>query len=119
MNLYEIRDKVAERTLQLVIAENDGMAVRNNLPNFWRFLPQSDVELWKVGKFDEKDGLGDFYTLKEKVDIETAYKFPETKVKNESTTLNEDLKKVHEMQASVNETQEAHKARDTENIETF
>lgn len=99
--LYEIRDRIGKTTLNIVIAESDGQAVRDNMPNFWRFIPKDDVELYEIGEFDRSTGTGDIGGGKRKVDIEYAYKFPETIAKNESKDVNSDIQAMQKISAEI------------------
>lgn len=97
--MYAAVDKVSGTAFTVFTAVNDGMAVRNNMPNFWRILPKNDVTLYQVGSIDD-ESLVVVETCKREVDVDNAYKFPEIEVKNDSTTLQEDLIKFRAIQTT-------------------
>lgn len=76
MKLYSIYDKIKGLTLAVFMAENDGIAIRENAPNFSRVIPLGDLDLYCLGSIDEKTqeiSLGPLATVSW-----DSYKFPES-----------------------------------------
>lgn len=99
--IYEIRDRIGNTTLNLVIAESAGQAVRDNMPNFWRFLPKEDVEMYEIGTWNRSTGVGFMKEQRLKIDIETAYRFPEVVAKNESKSVAEDIQTMQKIETEI------------------
>lgn len=52
MKLYTIVDKIKHSSIAVFMAENDGIAIRENAPTFSRVLPLGDLSLVCIGDFD-------------------------------------------------------------------
>lgn len=119
--IFELKDMVANTTVVLVIAETAGQAVRDNCPIFWQQIPQGDLQITEVGEWDRNKSKGSFYKKPIVINWREEYKFPEVKAKNESRTVEEDIKKMQKVKEEIEEntTKEAIEARNTTNTQKF
>lgn len=76
MNVYSIFDKIKGNSIAIFMAENDGLAVRENAPAFSRVIPLGDLALYCIGSFDTK--TQEFKAISPVVVDWDSYKFPET-----------------------------------------
>lgn len=76
MKLYSIVDKIKGSAIAVFMAENDGIAIRENAPTFSRVLPLGDLQLVCLGEFDV-DSLNIIAITPTYIDW-TNYKFPES-----------------------------------------
>lgn len=76
LNLYCVRDKVADNVVCTFTCANDGLAVRENVVALSKVAPLGDLELNRVGTLDEKT-LAVSSSPVTVVSWES-YKFPET-----------------------------------------
>lgn len=79
LNLYAVRDKIADKVLCVFHSTNNGMAVRENLPALSRVAPINDLELNRIGTIDDVT----MEIVKDSPVIVSwdSYKFPESPVK--------------------------------------
>lgn len=127
MNLYEARDTVANggkgRTIAIFADETDGRAVRNTMPNFWRYIEPQYTELYKIGTWNDLEGNGAITLPKEKIDMQFAAEHPEVKAENESKDRSTDYQTMQKIQAEIENNQEtvvaAAEARNVQSTENF
>lgn len=115
LKIYAIKDIVADRIVTIFTSATDGEAVRNNMPNAWQILPKKDVELLRIGEFNEKNYIVSPTPI-ETVNL-NSYMFPEIEAKNESTTQNEDIKKMQEQIAEIQKNINKEAANEARNME--
>lgn len=80
INLYVVRDKVADNVVCAFTAQNDGLAIRQNLPPLSRVFPVQDLELNHVGVLDEL--TLEIENVPNRVISWDEYKFPVSPMKN-------------------------------------
>lgn len=79
LKLYCVRDKVADKSLCVFTAVNDGMAIRENGVALSRVAPLGDLELNAIGTFD--DETMEIAKTPNVIVSWDSYKFPESPVK--------------------------------------
>lgn len=79
LNLYCVRDKVADNVICSFSAPNDGLAVRENVIALSKVCPLGDLELVHIGYLDEK--TLDCSSASRSVVSWDSYKFPESPLK--------------------------------------
>lgn len=79
LNLYCVRDKVADNVICSFSCPNDGLAVRENLPSLSKVAPLGDLELNRIGQLDEK--TLEVSAVPVTVVAWDSYKFPESPLK--------------------------------------
>lgn len=77
MKLYSIVDSIKGSAIAVFMAENDGIAVRENAPTFSRVLPLGDLVLKCLGEIDVDDLKVDLFPAPVTVKWDS-YKFPES-----------------------------------------
>lgn len=82
MNFYVWYDDVAKECTDYFSAPNDGVAVRNTAIVVSQRHFIKDMSLWLVGTFDTSRLDGFTPSQPVKVDVATAYKYPEVKSKD-------------------------------------
>lgn len=75
MKLYLVKDIVSKRYFTCFLAEEDGAAVRDNLPLICRIKPHDDLQIDCVANFNPTDGTIEIFPPYS-VDLNT-YKFDE------------------------------------------
>lgn len=78
LNLYVVRDRVADTVMCAFSSENDGMAIRQNYGSLSRVAPIGDLELLQVGEINEK--TLELNVLPSRVVSWDSYKFPESPI---------------------------------------
>lgn len=77
--IYACVDSVADRTVALFNAVNDGMAIRDNAQFLARIVPLRDMKLYQVGSIDQSLAV----TSCEPREVDwNSYKLPRTNVPN-------------------------------------
>lgn len=80
MKIYSVFDKVAQKTLCVFAAPNDGLAIRENARSIARIMPLGDASLVYTG-FDIEDSTGN---VEKKTNFSVvdwnSYKFPENPI---------------------------------------
>lgn len=77
-NIYTCYDKVSKKYRGIFYHANDEEMIRNSLPTILYDLPLRDIEIYRIGKFNEDNG--EFVYLK-KVQIPTdCYTFPHSRL---------------------------------------
>lgn len=56
MFIYTVRDVVADNYLCMFVSTNDGMAIRENARGLSQVAPLGDLELFRIGDFDNATG---------------------------------------------------------------
>lgn len=78
MQIFAIKDKVAEKYISVTISNNEESMIRNSLVSILMDFSINDVELYRIGLFDED--LGIIKPLEPQFISWEAYKFPVDKV---------------------------------------
>lgn len=80
-NVYVCYDKVRESALCVFLAENDGIAIRDNAISWSKFVPLGDLTVTRVAIFDEDTKT--FEAIEHVVVPFDSYKFPESPLKKD------------------------------------
>ena len=84
LNLYTVRDKVADNVICSFHCPNDGLAIRENAPALSKVAPLGDLELSCIAELDEK--TLQVKSLPIRVVDWNSYKFPESPIRKVGTT---------------------------------
>lgn len=79
MKIYSVFDKVAQKTLCVFAAPNDGLAIRENARSIARIMPLGDASLVYTGYDVADDGKIEIKSESSLVDW-NSYKFPENPI---------------------------------------
>lgn len=88
LNVYCVRDSVADDSFVTFTALNDAMAIRDNLPALSRVRPVKDLIFYCVGSFDSVSMVLSACPPRQ-VSLDS-YKFPEQKVNSHNVNVNFD-----------------------------
>lgn len=85
LNLYCVRDKVADNVVCTFSTANDGLAVRENAVALSKVAPLGDLQLTFVGTLDEKT----LQVTSEPARVVSwdSYKYPESPLKKSEPTV--------------------------------
>lgn len=78
MQIFAIKDKVADKYISVTISNNEETMIRNSLVSILMDFSINDVELYRIGLFDED--LGIIKPLKPHFIDWNAYRFPVDKI---------------------------------------
>lgn len=79
LNLYCVRDTVANNVVCAFVCANDGLAVRENAPALSKVAPLGDLQLVFLGEFDPE--TLQINSSPSRVVSWDSYKFPESPIK--------------------------------------
>ena len=83
LNLYALRDVVADETKTVFFMKTDGLAVRNLLPVYAPKFPIDDLKLYQIGFYD--DSTMKVETCPPRLVSWDSYKFPQQEIPSVST----------------------------------
>lgn len=81
MNIYSVRDKVANKFISTSMCESDSLFVRTGLPSLLMDYSLNDIEFYCIGQIDTD--LGIIKPCQPRLCSWDCYKFPETRLTKE------------------------------------
>lgn len=87
LNLYALRDVVADESKTVFFMKTDGLAIRSILPVYGSKFPIADLKLYQIGYYD--DTTMKVETCPPRLVSWDSYKFPQQNDTPDSTSVTE------------------------------
>ena len=89
MNIYSVRDKVANKFISTSMCESDSLFVRTALPSLLMDYALNDIEFYCIAQID--NDLGIVKPCQPRLCNWECYKFPETRLQKEKFLANSSI----------------------------